>query len=917
MLDPKARRPRVITALIVSAMAALLAVLMLGSQRSVSSLSVRASYDSLHFLSGPDRARVIESPVAIVYLDLNSYVDRGLNPAQPFPRDIHAQLLKRLTTAGARAVVFDIIFTDAGPSLVADDDFAQAIRSNGRVILAGDFNGQQSYGGSVEGEWARLTSISPPYPKFMEAAAGWGFASQRIDDDFGVRRHFSGLPSGESTLAWSTARLLGLTNATSKLATGEAGRWWIRYYGPPLTIPHLSYEQALDPAGVSDEFFRGKTVFLGGRSMTQLLGGRPDEFRSPFHSWSNKQLFNPGVEVHATQLINLVRGDWLARLSSGSEAFWFTLFALLGSSLFWLRPVPATAVALGAGAAGVGLAIFAFGRGLFLPWLIPVAAQLPLLLGGSILFNSVEWYRTRRMMQTAKRIADEKIREQAALIDKAHDAILVQSLSGLLVYANPSAIRLYGWTLVDFQTTDALQRLFSADSVAALQARKNALAQGEWNGELRLQTQTGKCVTVASRWTLICDEHQEPKSLLMMSSDITEQKELEAQFLRTQRMNTIGSLAGGMAHDLNNALAPILMGVQLLRRKQPDEESERLLSVVENNTHRSADMVRQVLLFARGRGSDTEMLAMGPIVRELEKIVRETFPKKINIEVFLPDDLWPVRGNATQLYQLLLNLCVNARDAMTSGGLLSLAADNVELTAEEAEQMPDGSLGAYVSLMVSDTGEGMTPEIKARIFEPFFSTKGQGEGTGIGLATVSRIVKSHNGLLRLESDPGKGSTFEVLLPRAVIEKDLAPPVSHVPIMRGSNQLILIADDEVAFRQLVSDGLLANGYRVLQAANGTEAVDCFRKHSSEIHLLITDGEMPVMGGAEVIREIRAGATHLPVIYTSAETKDIPATPSGHAIRFLPKPFALDELLHALAAELEESKPPLAKSLVELS
>ena len=179
----------------------------------------------------------------------------------------------------------------------------------------------------------------------------------------------------------------------------------------------------------------------------------------------------------------------------------------------------------------------------------------------------------------------------------------------------------------------------------------------------------------------------------MINSDITEKKQLEAQFLRTQRMNTIGSLAGGMAHDLNNALAPVLMGVQLLRRKAGDEESRQLLSLVEQKTHRGADMVRQVLLFARGRGSEFEPLQLGPLIAELEKIVTDTFPKNINVESFVPGDLWSVRGNPTQVHQILLNLCVNSRDAMPEGGRLSFAADNVELTPGEAAAIPEGKPG--------------------------------------------------------------------------------------------------------------------------------------------------------------------------------------------------------------------------------
>jgi signal transduction histidine kinase/CheY-like chemotaxis protein len=423
------------------------------------------------------------------------------------------------------------------------------------------------------------------------------------------------------------------------------------------------------------------------------------------------------------------------------------------------------------------------------------------------------------------------------------------------------------------------------------------LAQGEWNGELRQQTRTGEIVTVASRWTLIRDDAARPQALLLINSDITEQKQLEVQFLRTQRMNTIGTLAGGMAHDLNNALAPILMGVQLLRRKtNDDDESRRMLALIEANTHRSADMVRQVLLFARGRGGEFERLELGPLVKELERLVRETFPKNISVETYLPRDLWPVRGNPTQLHQVLLNLCVNARDAMPSGGRLSFASDNVELGAAEAAAIPNATPGQYVSLLVSDAGTGMPPEVRARIFEPFFTTKGEGLGTGIGLATVLRIVKSHAGFLRVESEPGQGTTFEIFLPRATEAILTATAARPIELPRGNGELVLVVDDEQAVRDLVAESLSTQGYRVLTAANGAEAVALFRQHASKVRLLITDSGMPVLGGAGTISALRQQQPDLPVILASGEAG---AEDSHRAnVALLRKPFSLEELLIAV-------------------
>jgi len=399
---------------------------------------------------------------------------------------------------------------------------------------------------------------------------------------------------------------------------------------------------------------------------------------------------------------------------------------------------------------------------------------------------------------------------------------------------------------------------------------------------------------------LIREESGLPKSLLIINTDITEQKRLEAQFLRTQRMNTIGTLAGGMAHDLNNALAPILMGAQLLRRKTDDPQFHRLLEMMEANTHRSAEMVKQVLLFARGRGSELERLDPAPLVKELEKLVRETFPKSIQVESYLPDDLWPVQANPTQLHQVLLNLCVNARDAMPEGGRLSFAADNVTLTTDEAGAIPEGLPGDYVSLLVSDSGTGMTPEVKARIFEPFFTTKGEGLGTGIGLATVLRIVKSHGGFLSVETATGQGTTMEVFLPRAV---ETAPtgavePAASLP--RGQGELILVVDDELAVRDLVAEGLTLQGYRVLTAGNGAEAVQIFQQHRNEVALLFTGAAMPVMSGRQTIQVLRQTRPSLPAILASGEEQA-----DSDGVKVLRKPFALDELIKAVNESLKAS------------
>ena len=1003
MAFPQATRPRVLAALLLAAGVALLGV-------ALKEKFSAASYDSLHSLAALHQKTFADPRLVIVYLDLASFLHEHQNPADRWPRNLHAQLLQRLTADGARAAVFDILFDSPGENHSADAALAAALEKNGRVILAAEHNNKNSHETSADQNWTRATMLRLPEENFARVAAGWGIASLWVDDDFVVRRHLPALGDDQKpSLSIATARFVGATNHFYNREL------WVRYYGPALTIPHVSYSEALDPSALPLNFFHDKIIFIGARPIEGFMDARRDEFRSPFHAWSNKEFFMPGVEVHATQLLNLIRGDALQRASNLTENLWLLIVALLfGGGLIWLRPIPATVVALAGIALTPVIALGGFAHGFWFPWLVVSAAQIPAALFGSWLYQFQDWFFTRRKLEAAKKIADAKIREQAALIDKAHDAILVQSLDGNILYANPSAEKLFGWKFSEANKSPDVPtaspspllgeragvrggsvvgqsnasiasndqahpspsiplpsegrgrpdsapsdwpELFSADAATAAKARADALKDGEWNGELKLQTRAGNLVIVASRWTLIRDECNQPSALLLINSDITEQKNLEQQFLRTQRMNTIGTLAGGMAHDLNNALAPVLLGAQLLRRKSGDADDRKMLAMIETSANRGADMVRQVLLFARGRGGEFERLELGPLVKELEKMVRETFPKNISVETFLPRDLWPVRGNLTQLHQILLNLCVNARDAMPDGGKLFFVADNVEFSAEEMVRLQNQTLAPsaaspsplggervgvrggdvvgqtnvsgvsndqahpspsiplpsegrgrpdsaplsakFISLSVSDTGTGMTPEVQAKIFEPFFTTKGEGKGTGLGLATVVRILKSHGGFLRVESGAGQGTTFEVFLPCAGELSIVAAEPDEAGLPRGHGELILLADDELVICELVAAELQEFGYRVLTATNGAEAVTLFKQHADEVRLFITDNSMPVMSGPQAIAEIRKLRPGLPAILSSGEAG---AEKLARVVE-LNKPFALAELLNAVSRSLK--------------
>lgn len=341
-----------------------------------------------------------------------------------------------------------------------------------------------------------------------------------------------------------------------------------------------------------------------------------------------------------------------------------------------------------------------------------------------------------------------------------------------------------------------------------------------------------------------------------IAEDITERKNLESQFLRAQRMEAIGSLAGGIAHDLNNILAPMLMAVGLLEATVKDERDRHMLAMVERSARRGADIIRQLLAFSRGIEGARAVLQPRHVLREVITIVRETFPREITLQEEIVRDLWAVTGDVTQLHQVVVNLCVNARDAMPNGGTLTLKAANLHIDEQEAARHPNAKPGDYVTISVRDTGVGITPEIMERMFDPFFTTKDVGKGTGLGLSTVMAIVTNHGGFVTVDSEVGRGSVFQVYLPAARENAATESSASaSQPPPQGAGELILLVDDEESIREAVRLVLEKNNYRVVTAANGQEAVTVFLKHRDHVRLVLTDMMMPEMGGAALVRLLR--------------------------------------------------------------
>jgi len=421
-------------------------------------------------------------------------------------------------------------------------------------------------------------------------------------------------------------------------------------------------------------------------------------------------------------------------------------------------------------------------------------------------------------------------------------------------------------------------------------------------------SKTGREIIGQARETLVRDAAGAPQSFLLLITDLSEQKKLEAQFLRAQRLEALGTLAGGIAHDLNNNLAPILMGAPLLRYVQTPAETEATLNAIESSAQRASEVVRQLLTFSRGQGGQRMALHVKHLLRDLRSFIRETFPKNITFTISEAPDLWSMVVDATQLHQVLLNLCINARDAMPEGGTLAVTAANFQADGHFASMTTGARPVAYVLLQVSDTGTGIQPDHLEQIFDPFFTTKEAGRGTGLGLATVQRVVASHGGFVRVRSIVGQGTTFDVYLPASPEAVAPPKPTRVAPSLTGQGQLILVVDDEENIRKITQETLVRHGYRVETAQDGVEAVEVFARRQREIKAVITDLMMPGMDGLGLAKVLARMAPTVPVVLSTAAGNDPKQSEKVTALGglgvgiMLTKPYTTDELLQALHAVL---------------
>lgn len=643
-------------------------------------------------------------------------------------------------------------------------------------------------------------------------------------------------------------------------------------------------------------------------------------------------------------------------------------------------------------------------------------------------------YEELKREMTERIMLEERFREQASLLDKAQDAILVHDLGNHVTYWNKGAERLYGWSAQEVSGR-SVEELLYKDTDAFRHACGQVVLTGEWVGELHQVSKEGRHLKIEGHWTLVRDAAGQPKSVLAINTDITgrkktdealkmqgrvlesmaegvavcdedglivfsnaacnamfgyeggellgqhfsiiksmpqdegrqsmdelfsylrekgawmgemnsqkkdgeafitrsrisvlemdgvrsfvavveditEKKSMEAQFLRSQRMESVGRLSSGIAHDMNNILTPIFLSAFMLRRTLPPEDFDKMIGNIETNAQRGADLIKQLLTFGCDAGGQRQVVQTGGLVSDLMKMMTGTFPKNISIASRTSEDVWPVLGDATQLHQVLLNLCVNARDAMPLGGVLSLTTENVRLDENFAAMNVDAAPGPYVMLQVTDTGEGIPPEVIDKIFDPFFTTKETGKGTGLGLSTVMGIVKSHQGFVNLRSRVGVGSTFEIYLPAApdAVAASTATPALEAP--RGQGEMILVVDDEIAIREVVQRTLIGHGYRVLTAGDGTEAIAQFSEHRGEVKAVLTDIMMPFMDGVTLSRTLKKMDPDVRIIASSGmgsakgRQDKAAALQSLQINTFLHKPYTAGEILTAIGELFSNGTP----------
>jgi len=460
----------------------------------------------------------------------------------------------------------------------------------------------------------------------------------------------------------------------------------------------------------------------------------------------------------------------------------------------------------------------------------------------------------------------KKLQTKALFLDITPDIYLIADTKWKIVYWNSSFANIVGQETIDKIDNLSVQNIFISAGIKFEEIAKTVFEKGEWSGEINILKADFTEIPTKSHFVLMCDSSGKPESVLITSQDISEVKNLKKQIERAAKMESIGALTSGVAHDINNVLSPIVLAVSMLKDDVKDPENLKRLSVIENNCKRASDILRNLLAYAKAMPGHKYAVNPKHIIREVVSMIETTFPKNITIRSNVPRDLWVIHADPTQLHQVILNLAINARDAMPDGGILEIRAKNIVVDKAMHNAEPQAELGNYVVISVSDTGVGIPPEIIDKIFEPFFTTKPKDVGTGLGLSTARGIVEEHGGFIRVKSVVGKGSTFDVWLPARPEVKEFVPEKTK-PVYYGNGETVLVIDDEISILEALKTILEKHRYNVITAKNGIEAVGVLANKRSLIKVALCDIDMPQMDGISIMKALQIYEPSLPIIVMS--------------------------------------------------
>lgn len=498
---------------------------------------------------------------------------------------------------------------------------------------------------------------------------------------------------------------------------------------------------------------------------------------------------------------------------------------------------------------------------------------------------------------TERRALEGQMRIQLAALEATANAIMISDTEGSIVWTNDAFTKLTGYSKEEaFGQNPRILKSGEQNRAVYEDLWKTLKTKKVWRGDIINKRKDGTLYFEHMTITPILDPQGEITHFVAIKQDTSESKKLEAQFRQAQKMEAVGRLAGGVAHDFNNLLTVILGRCEFLRADL-EQDSKRIKDVQEIYAagQRAAGLTRQLLAFSRKQILQTKVMDLNQVVRDDDKMLRRLMGEDVELVTILSEARLPVKIDVGQMEQVIMNLVVNARDAMPDGGKLIIETKRETVDAAAASRDLGMQAGRYVLLTVGDSGAGIPPEVKSQIFEPFFTTKEKGKGTGLGLSTVYGIVKQLNGFVYVDSEVGKGTTFRIYIPE--VEDAAGAAAAEAPKSAAGSEMVLIVEDEEIVRGLAMQSLKRNGYEVLSANNGLEALRVIREHKgSEVKMMVTDLVMPHMGGSELADKISAAYPAMKMIFTSGYSDQSAIRKwIDQGYRFLQKPYTPSELL----------------------